>query len=179
MPVFFAATFGSTVAIQDSSVIQSTFRPLISLAKSGLSFNECKSFVTRVTISTQTNHQFLHSLGGDLYIYVFGDRVGELNISGMSVGSDCSNPGDTQHGIEKIYNFYATNKLSRRATPIGITLGQSTVFQAFLASFNADVYDHKANLIQYSLGLFLLPEKPTTAAAAAASIASSATVTNL
>jgi hypothetical protein len=111
-----------------------------------------------MALSAETNHQFAHMLGGDIYIYVFGDRIATMTISGMALAYDCDNPGDYEHGIEKVMHWYAGNKLSSRSTPVTLMVGH-TALTGFLAGFQADVFDHRLNLMSYNLQFFLPPPK--------------------
>ena len=49
-----------------------------------LGFGLQRSIITRLTVSQQTNIQFLHSLGSQIFVYVFGDRMGTITLSGLS-----------------------------------------------------------------------------------------------
>jgi hypothetical protein len=105
--------------------------------------------------------QFLHTLGGDIYIYVFGDRMGTMSLEGLSAAYSCTDSGDTQHGIEKIYSWYQANKLSALSTPLTFVLGASTTLTAFLGAFSADVpnINTMAGIMSFRLDLFLVPDQ--------------------
>jgi hypothetical protein len=40
--------------------------------------------ITGFTLDLGTNHQFLHTLDEFIYVYAFGDRIGELTLSGVA-----------------------------------------------------------------------------------------------
>ena len=157
MPILFAGPPGR-VAVMDDPGVDAVLPPLLNLSRTALSFRQRKSIVTRVTVAQQTSQQFMHTLGGDVYVYVFGDRIGEMIISGISIAYDCDRPGDTEHGIEKVFRWYQANRASKRRTPLLLQLGRKTTFYGFLTNFGTDVLDHKMNLMQYRLGLHVLPE---------------------
>lgn len=152
MPVLFQGEPGRVLAMKDPGV-QGVLPPLVSLA--GVNFQDRKSIVTRLTLAQETSHQFLHTLGGDIYIYVFGDRVGQMTIGGMCFALDCDRPGDRKHGVERMLEFYRDNKASKKKDPVTVMIGQTPV-TGFVTAFNADVFDHKLNIMQYSLGLMAI-----------------------
>jgi hypothetical protein len=137
--------------------VQGVLPPIVGVTPDAVDFQSRKSIITRMTVGQETNHQFLHTLGGDIFIYVFGDRVGQMTISGMCFAFDCDRPGDREHGLEKMLEFYRQNKLSRRKEPVTVMVGRTPVV-GFIAGFNADVVDPKFNLVQYSLGLLVIPK---------------------
>lgn len=151
MPALFEANPGRVLAVRDPAV-QGLLPPLVDVRPDPVSFQARKAIITRVMIAQETNQQFLHTLGGDIYIYVFGDRVGQLTIGGMCFAHDCDRPGDRQHGIEKMLAWYRSNKLSRRRDPVTVMIGRTPV-TGFVAGFTADVFDHKLNVMQFSLAL--------------------------
>ncbi len=119
-----------------------------------------KVCITRVNINEQTNFQFLHTLGNFIYIYVFGDRVGQLGISGLTFHQSCDDAAaDGGIGLEEVMKFYKENKLSKRPAPIKVTIGVSASFDVFLTSAHYDVVDPKTKICQFDLAFALVPEK--------------------
>jgi len=118
-------------------------------------FTGFKSIITDLTLATQGNYQFLHTLGGNIYVYVFGDRIGQLTVSGLSFENTCDAEGSI--GIELVMKYYSDNRLAGRKTPIKVTVGVSTTFTAYLTGIGTKVQDTQARLWQYSLHMALLP----------------------
>jgi len=155
MPILFDGAPGRVIALQDPAL-----QGVVPLVKPNpaITFQGQKSLITRLTIAQETNHQFLHALGGDIFIYVFGDRIGQLTISGLAVSKDCDGGGDSEHGFEKMLKYYKDNKLSKRREPMTVMIGQTPV-TGFLGGMTGGVFDHKLLLMQWDLTLFLLPER--------------------
>ena len=155
MAVIFAGAPGRVIVLDDPAV-QGLLPALVDVERGSLSFSARKTLITRIGLSTETNHQFEHMLGGEVYLYVFGDRIGQMVISGLAASANCDTPGDISHSVEKLLLWYGRNKLSARATPITVMVGQTPI-AGYLAGFQADVFDHKLNLIQYNLQMFVPP----------------------
>ena len=131
-----------------------------------ITFETHKSLITRVMVSQAGNFQFLHTIGNDVYVYVFGDRVGELVISGLSVPSRCLCPGNggvdsDDHGFNKIMEWYNNNRVANRQTPITIVLGTgpTSPISGFVVGLEGDVVDPSMLLMQYNLHIATIPKK--------------------
>lgn len=57
------------------------------------------SIITSVSINAQNNYQFLHSLENLIYVYSFGERIGELTISGLGWINPRAQSGLTNIGV--------------------------------------------------------------------------------
>ncbi len=117
-----------------------------------------KIAVTRVTVREQANFQFLHTLGNFIYVYVFGDRVGHLGISGLAFHQACGFEGGTI-GVEDVMQFYRENKISKRASPLKVTIGTSLTMEVFLLGAHYDVVDPQNKICQFDLTFAQLPQE--------------------
>ena len=122
-----------------------------------LGFQRFKSIITRVAISTQGNYQVLHSLGGDAFIYVFGDRVGQIIVSGLAFDSICGEPAGFL-GIERVARYYNDNRLAVRQQPIKMTIGSSITLKMYLAAVSLDVEDVATKVWRFSFIMLQVPE---------------------
>lgn len=121
-------------------------------------FETLRAIITRVTVSKQGNYQFLHSLGGTIYIYVFGDRIGQITVSGVAFERGCEEDETGRLGIENVQEFYETNRLANRELPLKLTIGVATTFVAYLVGAATSVVDEGMGLWQFALQLSLIPE---------------------
>jgi len=115
-----------------------------------------KSIISRVTITSRGNFQFLHTLGGQVFVYVFGDRIGQLGISGLSFDSICGDPAGTL-GIERVLNYYSAHRIAARQTPVKVSIGTATTLSAYLIGITGDVVDPKSRIWQFNMELALIP----------------------
>jgi len=122
-------------------------------------FVNFKSIITNLVVAEQTNHQFVHTLGGDIYIYSFGDRIGSLGIGGVASYNNCGDGGGGRIGIAHVLNYYRQTKLTAREAPLKVTIAPDTVLQGFLYRFRGQVLDVAQRLFQFHLDMALIPEK--------------------
>jgi hypothetical protein len=161
MPTFFSADgtapVGRVVQCLDDHT-QGTMKFVELLAPAGLQFSTHRSIFTRLTVSHQCNYQFLHTIGNEIYIYVFGDRIGQIQLSGLSFTSDCQSGSDGQHGFEKVLQWYEQYRVAARRDPITIMIGQ-TAIRGFAVALSGDVVDPGTRMMQWGLTLMVLPKK--------------------
>jgi len=105
-----------------------------------------------------TNQQFSNSLDGSVYIYVFGDQMGKIIMSGIAFDKLCEGKGET--GLAKVLKYYKNNRASQRASPIQVNLAEQIV-QGFLTAATVRAIGSatgpEAVLHQYSLEISALP----------------------
>lgn len=159
MPLFFAGSSsasspGRTIAFPDPHA-----RGATTFIRTSPTFgwSSEQSIITRVTLAHRGNYQFLHSIGNDIYVYVFGDRIGQATISGLSMSQDCETPGRRDHGFERVLRWYRDNRLAQQKTPVVLTIG-STPIEGFIVGVDGDIVDPSTRLMQYSLTMVILPE---------------------
>ena len=158
MPLLFEGVPGRVLSIDDPTT--HGMLPLVTVKPGNISFKEQSSIITHVSLSHGTNHQFLHTLGGDIYVYVFGDRVGQMQIAGLCFAADCDAP-NADHGVEYMIKWYDQYKLSVRKEKVTVMLGHTPV-DGFITDVNFGTYDTKLMLVQFTLGMHIVPEKRTT-----------------
>ena len=163
MPIFFKCENlgggripGRTVQLKD--VGTQGMVHLVSKVEPSIGFAAQKSIITRVAVSQSGNFQFLHTLGNDVYIYVFGDRIGQITLSGLSMPSDCEGTQE-QIGAELMLKWYNDYKVSNRVPPVKITIGLNTLIEGFVVNLTLDVVDPGTQLVQWNMTLATLPEK--------------------
>lgn len=114
-----------------------------------------RSIITRLTVGQQSNLQFLHTLGGLIFVYVFGDRMGSVGLSGLSAGCGC--PDDGVVGADAMLGWYRQVRAANRPSPIRVMVGK-TAIEGFVTGFTEDVVDASTNLVQWGAQIAALPE---------------------
>jgi len=121
-----------------------------------LTYEKDGIILTRVHVGQNVNVQFLHTLGNRVYVYSFGDRMGQLQLSGIAFASRCE-AESSSHSAKNVLDWYKLNKASIRRDAINVSIFDYS-FQAFLVGLTADVIDEKTKLVQWNLNLATLPE---------------------
>lgn len=166
MPVIFEGNAGRVFSVGDSAALG-----LIQLASvSGgvdngdkLTYERYNTIITAIGTTTTSNQQFLHTVGGSVYVYVFGDRMGTLELQGISFSSRCENvvvsdSEPEQHGFEKLLAWYKENRLAKRRAPVQVLLGLSTTISGFLTELIQRSEDSQSRTVQFTMRLSTLPE---------------------
>lgn len=154
MPILFASRVGNVTQFDDPAAQCTVSRPLLRVTPS-MDWNQYRAIVTRVTLSQQVNVQFLHTMGSMVYVYVFGDRMGSVGLSGLSFFlCEC---GNEPSGQQDIYNWYKSNRASRRRDPITVSVG-SAVINGYVTGFSEDVVDASLHLVQWNVSMMALPD---------------------
>lgn len=115
--------------------------------------------ITGYSLDMGTNHQFLHSLDNFIYLYAFGDRIGELTLSGMSFTGSCvqnNGGGDISAAMGQcsILSYYKDNRVSNsEGTKVSkISLGNcSNILCGFLTGMRLDMPNPSAPIVQWAL----------------------------
>tara|TARA_R110000824_G_scaffold25455_2_gene88678 strand:+ start:11242 stop:11781 length:540 start_codon:yes stop_codon:yes gene_type:complete len=176
MPVIFGGNTGSVVAIRDNVSEGSISLGNVSGGRDGgqeafgLGAAPFNSIITRIGVSAAGNYQFLHTIGNDVYVYVFGDRMGDITLHGLSFAQPCQRvtsnasrnippvPFDGQHGFEKLFDWYSMNRIAATPKPARVRIGAKTTFKGFITGCTGDVADSKTRTIQFQLTISLLPD---------------------
>ena len=168
MPLIFAQNTGRVAAINDAVAAGSL--SLVSLVgNTRVNYQVHNSIFTRVGVSAGGNFQFLHTIANDVYMYVFGDRMGQVVIDGISFADKCAISGGTvsqldpglrnfKHGIEEMINWYEKNRISARKDPVFVTIGRSKAFAGFITSLSGSVQDPVHRTVNFQLTISLLPD---------------------
>ena len=126
-----------------------------------------RSIITRVAMSHSCNFQASHMIGNDVYLYVFGDKLGNIQLTGLSMAVDCGcvtgSSGHSMqslgHGIEMAYQWYLRYRVTRERKPVTVTIGNATTFQGILVSMELSTLSEENFLIQYTMVVQTIPEK--------------------
>jgi len=104
------------------------------------------------------NYQFLHTVNDFIYVYAFGDRIGELTVSGFGFSQTCGNASSAK--ICNLFDFYTQNRIGRKGD-LSVHIGEcpDANFWAFLTGMRVEVQDPQTAIAQWSLRFNVLPKK--------------------
>lgn len=154
---------GAVVAVPDA------FDQPIPLAIDGWGgYQSTRSIITQMGVMRQGNFQVTNTLEDQIYVYTFGERMGQMQISGLSFSGSCSsgdgaagasegNPRVT--GIEKVLEFYDQHRVSYRRDPLSVQIGTSAAGRArgFLGACRVELIRPEGRISQYGFQLFTVP----------------------
>ena len=87
-------------------------------------FDPVAALISHVEYNANTNQQFQYALDSSVYVYVFGDLMGNVIVEGISLLSLCSG---TEGGLSEIFEYYNANRLSKNTTPVSVVVGGDTI----------------------------------------------------
>ena len=98
--------------------------------------------ISGFVLEMQGNYQFLHSLDQFIYYYNFGDRIGEMTVSGFGFMERTCEPGgllNRSGNVCGILDFYDKNKQSKRRQAITVGTDKCGTFNAFLTGMRLEI----------------------------------------
>jgi hypothetical protein len=146
------------VAVVPGNAQNAGFSVSVSSLSADSAYDNLKSIVTSVSMNEMTNVQFTPTLDKSIFMYVFGDQISSLDVSGVCF---LAPQRGGVSGVTLMKDFYAQNKVSTSGKPIAVTLsaagGQATSFNAFLTGGSFSANDPQNMLGSFSLKLSYMP----------------------
>ena len=120
-------------------------------------FEPRAAIITSPAVIQKTNVQFQTSLKEAVYVYVFGDQMGSVIISGVAFAERC----DTgESGMEEIFDYYRDFRASKRPEPIEVAFGFSKeAVSGFLIASDVTSRDPSFLSMDFKFTISTLPEK--------------------
>ena len=142
MADIFNSTPGIVVAMKAPQAIPSRIRIGTFTPKAAL--------ISGMNYTQRTNQQFQYSLDKNVYIYVFGDLMGTLEISGIAFPQLCTG----EDGIVEVFEFYRKNRASVQPQSISVAVGNHVItglMTALQLSAEATAHDTFAPTESYKI----------------------------
>jgi hypothetical protein len=151
MPVFFANNRGQVVRVGGRSTLGPS--PLAirlkgtDLGGQGGQNPNATAIVTQSKITAAGNTRIQHAADETIYAYTFGDRIGELQISGVCFARACFN---REPGKSQVLRIYRENRVAASARSVLLSIG-TDVFRALLVGMTLEVADPETELAQWGM----------------------------
>ena len=142
MAYIFPSQVGIPCVVNDPSATPATFSASMQ-GWSGAQGTNC--LITGISLSTQGNYQFLLTLRNYTYVYVFGERMGDFTVSGVSLAGLC---GSFTDGMTWAIEYYNRVCISATGAPIVISMGGYGMY-AFLCGGQFVYQDPASRLGQF------------------------------
>lgn len=154
MAAFFAHKRGSVVRVTGQWQQAGGLLPFrIVMAGMDITAPNTRAIITQGAIVEQGNYQFLHTLNETIYAYVFGDRIGELRISGICFAHPCN---ASLSGMKQIIDNYRAKRIAQSGGPVQVSFGEVD-YKGFLVGMNLDIADPERNLGQWTFSFNTFP----------------------
>jgi len=154
MPAFFPHNRGSVVRVTSQGG-ELPFR--IVLQDTTIGDPLTRAIITQAAIVEQGSYQFLHTLNETIYAYVFGDRIGELRISGICFALPCGELlGGGSDGAKQVSDTYRQFRIAQAGKPVGINFGAIN-YDGFLVGMSLEIVDAERNLGQWAFRFNTFP----------------------
>lgn len=118
-------------------------------------FDPLAALVDAPSVSQSVNVQFQSSLGGPVYVYVFGDNMGNISVSGTAFAGLCDNANT--NGIKEVIDYYEDNRASERSEVVTVTYGSKS-FDGFLTRLELRPHDPLYMLTGFTVVINTLPK---------------------
>ena len=161
MPAFFAHNRGSVVRVTAQHNTPGGLLPFrIVVQDTELASPFTRAIITQAGILENGNYQFMHTLNETVYAYVFGDRIGELRLSGLCFTIPCPDfavrTENDNDGFQQISRMYRDFRIANVNGPVGISFG-AIDYKGFLVGMNLEVIDAERNLGQWAFRFNTFP----------------------
>lgn len=121
-------------------------------------FEPASALIENIDYAQKTNQQFQYALDGSVYIYVFGDEMGQVIIKGIIFPLLCEG---TSTGMKEVLTFYAAQRASKSQDLVEVSLGDEVItgFLTALVVSGVGVADEGQAAIQrYEMLINTLPK---------------------
>lgn len=152
MAILFESNAGRVLAVPDRSAA-GCIQVASVIGNERISYIRHNTIITKMGLSAAGNYQFAHMIGNDIYVYVFGDRMGQIVLHGISFSNQCPYNQGTPHGFEYLLRWYAQNRIAARKFPVRVIIGANTPFEGFLVGINSEAGDPESRTISFQLTL--------------------------
>ncbi len=153
MPVLWSGAPGRVVSFPDPAAPGAV--RFISLSPE-FTFESHIVLLTRLTLGRGVNHQFLHSFGGLVHLYVMGDRIGQLTVSGFAAAASCDD--ENVNGFSKLMDYWESNKVSAREEEVEVTVASRPI-RGFLHHIESGASNPEYRFTEFQLHLSVVPER--------------------
>ena len=126
-------------------------------------FTGQKSIITGWNYEENVNVQFTHTMGSDIYLNVFGNRMGVFSATGLSFAASATAQagpcvGD-KHGVESIIDWYDKNRVSNKdADKVTIQIGSNVTVSGYVISASYSAQDPETWTVQYTIQVAVIPK---------------------
>ena len=117
--------------------------------------------IQSIGLSQEVHAQFMSSLQKVVYIYCFGDKPGQIIVSGLAFNDYCIGPNENPAqmvGPNTLMGYYDSNRAVEEENIIKVLIGRES-FQGYLISMNMQTANIEQRTFQFSLTIWTVPKQ--------------------
>ncbi len=111
--------------------------------------------ITAIGYSQAVNAQFLPSLADLVYLYVFGDKMGRVEVSGICFDHTCSDSTAMQ-GVNRTLSYYRDNRAAVKNQAVKVKLGNNEI-NGFIIDLSVTTREASYKTMDFRLNIAALP----------------------
>lgn len=123
-------------------------------------FDPQAALVAGVNYRQSTNQQFQTSLDHAIYLYVFGDLMGAIQLKGIAFPATC---GGATEGLLEVLKFYEQNRASVNPSLVNVSIGSGEAISGFLTDVTVEseavAQDPSSFISNYTMTINTLPKR--------------------
>jgi len=120
------------------------------------SSTQFSAVTTGVQVSFGSSHQFLNTVRNFIYVYVFGEKMGQFIVNGITFTGGCNSGGID--GLSGVLSYYRHKNLAATGKPVSVQLGAGS-FRAFLIGAKVEMKDPEKSIGTFTLFFNMVPPK--------------------
>jgi hypothetical protein len=113
--------------------------------------------ITSIGVGQQVNAQFTPSLEKVIYVYSFGDRMGQITVNGVAFDKTCRDKRGYL-GARSIFSYYDKSRAVEEDRIMKVSIGGKT-FQGYLTSMDLRTSSPELKLMGFTLSIVTIPKQ--------------------
>lgn len=115
-----------------------------------------RAILTGFRVSGRSGLGVSHTLRDRIYVYVFGERAGQAEVSGMAFAGVCNQTGRWT-GFDSIYAYYERVRVSSNGMPARLVFGPDTSVSGFMTDLDFNLDDPQTGVGSFSFKFTTMP----------------------
>ena len=136
---------------------------VLSVKSQGKEFNSIVSntsaILTQIDLAQHVNVQFMPTLADLVYVYSFGDRMGDITLQGIAFAGSCEKI--QKNGAEAIMDFYDQHRAVHENRIVTVTVGRAATLRGYLTDMRVSQSNSEMRTSTFSLQLAAMPRRAT------------------
>lgn len=121
-------------------------------------FKPKAAIIVAPSITQQVDAQFQTALKEAVYAYIFGDKMGQIDLAGIAFAGRCND--EEAHGLKDLFDYYKDFRASKRKEVVTVTFGPEAI-SGFLIALQLSPHQADASdmAMNFNMAISTLPKK--------------------